>query len=251
MVTTTMLTAAATAAATAGGEPVDWWVVLVSSAVVAAAVSAAVTVFLAFRSSRLAERARVREAFADAYQAYTEYKEFPYAIRRRRADEPAAERIRLSEELRHVQARVSHYQAWTRTECVGVGEHYLALVSTARRVAGAEMARAWQAQPLDNDTGMNIRLDQVDLRELDRCQDAYVAVAARHLNYLASGWGPFRTECGRPPATDRSKPPVPDPAPDTGNTGNAPGNTETTENTETTGNTGNTGTTGNTGNDTV
>ena len=34
---------------------------------------------------------------AAAFEAYTAYKEFPYAIRRRRADDPEGERIRLSE----------------------------------------------------------------------------------------------------------------------------------------------------------
>src|SRR4051812_47526112 len=37
---------------------------------------------LARRPPRLEERARVRTTLAEAYQAYADYKEFPYAIRR-------------------------------------------------------------------------------------------------------------------------------------------------------------------------
>jgi hypothetical protein len=52
--------------------------------------------------AREEELARVRVMLAEAFQAAAEYKEFPYAIRRRRRDAPSEERVRLSEELRRV-----------------------------------------------------------------------------------------------------------------------------------------------------
>jgi hypothetical protein len=65
----------------------------------------AVNVWMARRRSREEERARIRNTFAAAFETYTAYKEFPYAIRRRRPDEPEGERLRLSEALRAVQER--------------------------------------------------------------------------------------------------------------------------------------------------
>ncbi len=109
---------------------------LLSGAVVAALIAAAVNTALARRKSLEEERARVRTVFAEAFEAVSAYKEFPYAIRRRRADAPAEERVRLSEELRKVQTRLTYYLAWTRAESQAVGDAYEALVTELRRLAG-------------------------------------------------------------------------------------------------------------------
>jgi hypothetical protein len=66
---------------------------VLSAVVIAALLTGIVNTMLARRNTRLEERARVRTTLAEAYQAYAAYKEFPYAIRRRRADQPAEERI--------------------------------------------------------------------------------------------------------------------------------------------------------------
>ena len=73
---------------------------LLSATILAALIAAAVNIMLARRKSREEERARLRDRFAQAYGAYAEYCEFAYAIRRRRHDDPSAERVRISEELR-------------------------------------------------------------------------------------------------------------------------------------------------------
>jgi len=70
-------------------------------------VAGAINVWMARRKSREEERARVRDTFAAAFAAYTAYREFPYAIRRRRADIPEEERVRLSESLRTIQERLT------------------------------------------------------------------------------------------------------------------------------------------------
>lgn len=81
---------------------------IISGAFLAAMVAGAINVWMARRRSREEERARIRSTFAAAFEAYTAYKEFPYAIRCRRADDPDGERIRLSEVLRAIQERLSY-----------------------------------------------------------------------------------------------------------------------------------------------
>lgn len=95
-----------------------------SSAVLAALLTAALNLALARRKSLEEERARLRSTFAEAFEAVVRYKEMPYAIRRRRADEPSAERVRLSEEMRAIQAKLSYYEMWTAGESATVGGAY-------------------------------------------------------------------------------------------------------------------------------
>ena len=102
-------------------------------------------------------------AFADAFRACAEYKEMPYAVRRRRADQPADERIRLSEQSRDIQARLSYYQAWTASECDGVGAAYNTLVTAVRSHAGGATRDAWTGPALDNDPGMNLSPELINL----------------------------------------------------------------------------------------
>lgn len=127
-----------------------------------------------------AERARLRQVFAEAYEVYTDYKEFPYLIRRRRGDRPEEERARLVADLTAVQSKLSYYQAWTVFESPSVGEAYGRLVREMRRVVGGAMHAAWTDQPSQGDAGMNISRGVIDLSELDGVEAAYVqAVSAR------------------------------------------------------------------------
>ena len=89
---------------------------LLSATILAALIAAAVNIVLARRKSREEERARLRDRFAQAYGAYAEYCEFAYAIRRRRHDDPSGERVRISEELRKMQAELSAHEAWVKLE---------------------------------------------------------------------------------------------------------------------------------------
>ena len=161
---------------------------VLSAAVVAAIVSGSITTALARRATRLEERARVRTTLAEAYQAYADYKEFPYAIRRRRNDQDGEERIRLSEEVRRVQSRLSFYQAWTRAEDPTTGAAYNDLVGQLRRVAGASMRAAWLEPALNNDAGMNIGPDRVDLSELRTAEEAFLKAAENHVKALTRPW---------------------------------------------------------------
>ena len=110
---------------------------------------------------------------AEAFQTVAEYKEFPYAIRRRRHDAPSDERVRLSVELGRVQAKLTFYEEWTRVEDKAVGDAYGVLVQNLRRVAGTACNEAWVTSPITTDEQMNIPREQVDLTELAAFERKY------------------------------------------------------------------------------
>jgi hypothetical protein len=174
-------------AASAGGTGLLLATVL-SGAFLAALITATINIWLARRKSHEEERNRLRAAFAEAFAAYSAYKELPYAIRRRRADQPAEERIRLSETLREIQSRLAYHQAWTLLESPAVGAAYQNLVDRLRATAGTAMHQAWTAPPLDNDAGMNIPPSVIDLRSLHEHETAYLKAVAAHLKDLKPWW---------------------------------------------------------------
>jgi hypothetical protein len=159
---------------------------LLSGALLAAVVGAVVNTALARRKSLEEERARVRGTFAEAFEAVMAYKEFPYAIRRRRHDQPEQERVRLSEALREVQSRLSYYLAWTKAESDDVGDRYKDLVRNLKIIAGTACHDAWLAPPALNDSDINIRPTVVDLSGLAAYEDAYIAATQEHLAQLLS-----------------------------------------------------------------
>jgi hypothetical protein len=161
---------------------------IISGAFLAAMLAGAVNVWMARRRSREEERARIRNTFAAAFEAYTAYREFPYAIRRRRPDEPEGERIRLSEALRAVQEKLNYYLVWTQAESADVGEQYAKLISEARRVAGRAMHDAWNDPPRATDPEMNIPPELIDLSQLAAAEDEFMQAVRRHLASLTPWW---------------------------------------------------------------
>lgn len=151
------------------------------AAIVTAGTSAIVTTRIARQKSREEERSRVRTIYAEAFQVVAAYKELPYAIRRRRHDQPEAERFRLSEEARKLQERLSYYRAWTQGESKTVGQAYLNLVTELRKVAGGACRQAWIDEPVKTDAEMNIGTDLVDLSTLVPLEDAYTAAVDAEL----------------------------------------------------------------------
>lgn len=156
------------------GHATGFWDVF-PPALFAAALAATVAVLLHVLKSRLDERARVRVLYAEAYEWYAAYKEMPYAIRRRRVDDPAAERIRLSETVREIQAKLDHFKTWTALENARVGTAYAALLRELRRVAGTSMHDAWNEPGTDADSAMNMPSGRVDLSPLVPYEEAYLA----------------------------------------------------------------------------
>lgn len=161
---------------------------VVSGAFLAALITAAINLWLNRRKSREEERNRLRNSFAEAFATYSAYKEFPYVIRRRRADVPAEERIRLSEALREIQASLAYHLAWTSLESETVGQAYTNLVHQVRRIAGTAMHEAWKALPTESDDAMNIPRSVIDLSSLTPHEAAYMNAVRAHLRRLAPWW---------------------------------------------------------------
>lgn len=175
-------------AAPAAADATSVWPAVVSGAFLAAALTAAINIWLARRKSRDEEISRLRTAFADAFAAHSAYKEMPYAIRRRRFDAAAEERVRLSETLREIQGNLSYHLAWTKIESEAVGRAYADLVQELRKTAGAAMRAAWEASPIESDTAMNIPPAQIDLSALQTLETAYITAVREHVRALNKPW---------------------------------------------------------------
>ncbi|MGW1810467.1 hypothetical protein ACWC2T_34410 [Streptomyces sp. NPDC001393] len=161
---------------------------VLSGAFLAAMLTAAINIWLARRKNREEELNRLRASFSEAFAAYSAYKEMPYAIRRRRSDVQAEERVRLSEALREVQANLSYHLAWTKIESEAVGEAYAKLVQEVRMTAGSAMREAWEAPPIETDTAMNILPAVIDLSSLHPFETAYIDTVRTHLRRLTPWW---------------------------------------------------------------
>src|SRR5690349_18434432 len=79
------------AAATPTGSTAGVSGLLLSTSLLAALITGTINLTLARRRSRDEERARVRSTFAEAFKAYSEYREFPNAIVRRDIERAADE----------------------------------------------------------------------------------------------------------------------------------------------------------------
>lgn len=187
IVTTTTVTAPSGGIPAAGDTSV-LVAAVVSGAFLAALITAAITIWLARRKTREEERNRLRAAFAEAFAAYQAYKEFPYAIRRRRVDAPGEERVRLSEALRSVQADLAYHSAWIVIESEQVGKAFAELIKQVRATAGTAMHEAWNAPANNTDSAMNIPPSLVDLGELTNHETVYIDAVRAHLRRLAPWW---------------------------------------------------------------
>lgn len=106
-----------------------------------------------------ADRDRRREARARALAAVVAYLQMPYAIRRRRhePEHASAERVRLTEIFRQIQADLALAEAVMGSDPdVLVRDGFASLVATLREVAGGEAARAWDVPPITSDTEMGM-----------------------------------------------------------------------------------------------
>ncbi|WP_042392698.1 hypothetical protein [Streptacidiphilus carbonis] len=151
------------------------------TAVLAASITGCVAIGQWWANGRRQERDRKQETFAAAFEACIEYAEMPYAIRRRRIDVAAEERVRLSEQVRAIQIKLTRYEAWVRFESPEVGEAYQTLVRRTREVAGAAMKDAWLSTGADSDRAMVIPSSIVDLRPLSAPREEYMAAAEGYL----------------------------------------------------------------------
>jgi hypothetical protein len=158
------------------------WTPAATATLIAAVVAGLVAVVGIWINGLRADRARRRELYARGLAATLAYREFPYAIRRRRADAPGEERVRLSEALREVQQELAYCEAWMRTEPLGgVATEYRNLVEKTREVAGSYMHNAWKSDPLETDSGMNI--PDLDYTPLGSYEEAYLDAVKDDLSW--------------------------------------------------------------------
>jgi len=127
------------------------------------------------------DRQRCRELYADALEATLAYREFAYAVPRRRFDARPEERVRISEAMREVQRDLARAESLMRIErAEGVSSAYSQLVAGTRRVAGGYIREAWRAEPITEDHEMNVP-GGLDFTEIEECERAYLAAVGRDL----------------------------------------------------------------------
>lgn len=103
------------------------------------------------------ERRRRRDNHARALEAVAQYYEMPFMIRRRRHDEPSAERARLGERFADVQAELASCESLMRADRdPAVRRAYAALVKDLRTHAGEQASLAWEATPISSDKQMGM-----------------------------------------------------------------------------------------------
>lgn len=125
----------------------DEGVSLLGSTVIAAAIAAIVSLVTLAWNARRDRQDRQREIFAHAFEACILYREFPFIVRRRNAEDLAAERARITSDLSRLQARLDSGEAILRVEAPRVGAVYADLVRETRRVAGPYISKAWDEPP--------------------------------------------------------------------------------------------------------
>lgn len=151
-----------------------------TAAIVAAVVAGVIALLTFWLTGVRQERGRRRQFYADALEATLAYREFAYAVRRRRHDQPEAERIRISEAMRDVQREMARYEALMRIERArNVHAQYAVLVSKTREIAGGYIRTSWNADPITKDSGMNI--DVFDFSALGQFVTAYTNAVAEDL----------------------------------------------------------------------
>jgi hypothetical protein len=157
-----------------------WVAPTIVISLLALAVSLA-TFFLAGRRARLD---RQRQVFADAFEAVTEYREYPFIVRRRNPDEAAEERRRISGDLSRVQAKMNAFKARLLVEDPQIGRCYGELVKQTRQVAGAMIKAAWDNPPVAADEEMHA--PRYDFSALDEYDNRFLEAVARHLGWVPS-----------------------------------------------------------------
>jgi hypothetical protein len=147
-------------------------------------------------NARRADRERRREMHARAISAVVAYLEMPYAIRRRRHEKEhaSAERVRLSDAFRSVQADLACAEAIMRTDPdASVQDAYARLVVTLREDAGGQATQAWNRPPIERDDHMSLGDVHTALERARAQQHRFEQIAA------ASNQPPIRRLLRRSP----------------------------------------------------
>jgi hypothetical protein len=116
--------------------------------------------------------------------------------RRRGGASAADERVRISEELRHIQQDLSYHQAWLAIESADVAAAYAKLVAETRQVAGGQIRQAWLASPIESDDGMN--MPDLGLGALAATEARYLLAASDELSTQPTFWRRWRRKRAQP-----------------------------------------------------
>ena len=181
-----ILSAAPTAKTTSTNSA--WVAPTIVISIVALGVSLA-TFFMAGRRARLD---RQRQVFADALDAVMTYREYPFIVFRRNADDAAKERQRISADLSELQAKLNGLKGRLRVEDAFVGKKYGELVAATKRIAGPMITEAWNRDPAPADK--EVHNPGWDFSPLDSYDNAYLRAVADHLGWL---YAPLRREFRR------------------------------------------------------
>jgi hypothetical protein len=153
------------------------------AALIGAAVAAAINLLVLAAVGLREERRRRRDFYAAALEATLAYREFAYAIPRRRHDALAEKRVRLSEALREVQRDLARAESLMRVErATKVAAAYRQLVGKTRDVAGGYMREAWERDPITTDAEMNTGAG-LDFSRLDEFEAAYLDAVDEDLKW--------------------------------------------------------------------
>src|SRR5918996_3890085 len=90
----------------------------------------------------------------------------------RRRDDSAEERVRISDALNEVQARLNYYEAIIRVEAPRVSKAYSELVWATRDIAGRQISEAWKRELITAETAAHI--PDVHFSGLERFENAYL-----------------------------------------------------------------------------
>ena len=151
------------------------------AALIGAGVAAIINVLTLAIGGFREERRRRREFYASALEATIAYREFAYAIPRRREDARAEERVRISEALRGVQRDLARAHSLMQLErATKVAATFRELVDKTREVAGQYMREAWEREPVKGDRDMNVP-GGLDFSKLEPFEKAYLDAVADDL----------------------------------------------------------------------
>lgn len=161
-------------------------------------IAAAAALIVLWVNGYRADRARRRALYAEALRPLNEYREYPYAVRRRRHDAPSEERARIQAALQEVQERITHHEDLLRLERGGhLYAPYRALVRRTRIVAGRTVNEQWSTPPITDDKQMNLG-QPFDVSKIDPYKDAFLDAVDEDLKW----WRLFRWSANEPPGED-------------------------------------------------
>ena len=150
---------------------------------IAAGIAAIVSLLTLWVTGAREARERRRRSYAEALTAVVAYREFPYAVRRRRDDIPGRSGSACPRRCAKSSAssRSTPHGSNSKAAPIHV-DAFMALVAETRKVAGGYIHDAWNAEPVKNDEDMNIA--GIDYSTMPAFESAYLAEVTKDLSWF-------------------------------------------------------------------